>query len=125
MGILTQSVRSTMPQLKAADLQYDPIVGPDVRQLIQQAQADVAAQKGPLSGGLQDRGGHRRGGRLAVAARDADDSRRTVFEEQFQFCREPGAERRATCSQGLFGRTAGFTTIKSASRKSSSRWPPR
>ena len=42
-GIL--AARREVPELKAADLQHDPIVAADLRQLVQQADADVAAQE--------------------------------------------------------------------------------
>ena len=74
-----------MPQLKAADLQHDPIVGGHSRQVIQQAPADVAAQEGPSSSGIEDRRDHGGRGRFPVAAGHCDDLRRTVLDEQFQF----------------------------------------
>ena len=59
--------------------------GRDLAKLVQQAAADIAAQPGAESLGLEYGGGHGRRGRFAVRAGDADHPGRAGPEEEADF----------------------------------------
>ena len=78
-------VAGQMPQLETAQLQHDPVVAADLRELLQQAAADVAAEPCPRGRGPQDGRRHGRRGRFAVGAGHADHPRRARPQKKADF----------------------------------------